>query len=116
MQLLSKENSELLQREIVYVSRTGDQPYIAAPVKKKRGRKPKNHEAQKRQQTEAACRDLINFRVSTEADGNNPLTRPKEKESGAMLAKVNEQDNTIFQTVPRKECSAFSTAMQKIGL
>ena len=45
MQLLSKENSELLQREIVYVSRTGDPPSIAVPVKKKRGRKPKNHEA-----------------------------------------------------------------------
>ena len=45
MPLLTKENSELMQREIVYISRNEDQPAPVIPAKKKRGRKPKNHEA-----------------------------------------------------------------------
>lgn len=76
MPLLSKENSELLHREIVYISRKDDAPNTVVPVKKKRGRKPKNHEAQKRQQTEAACRDLINFRVGPSENGESPETKP----------------------------------------
>ena len=48
-------------------------------------------------------------------EGDNPSTKPKEQESGAA-ANVLDKISKKYQTPQQKECSAFSTAMQKIGL